>query len=88
MKKTLATTALILATLGSTASAQGMEGHRTGYNDQHTAGISYVAPGSDIDADKVEIFRSGTFRAEDLTDVTITAYPAPHDKASVNRFPR
>ena len=42
MKKTLATTALILATASPAAFAQGMEGQRIGYNDKTDNGVSYL----------------------------------------------
>ncbi|UOA32578.1 hypothetical protein DSM110093_02380 [Sulfitobacter sp. DSM 110093] len=87
MKKTLATTALILATAGSAASAQGMEGQRIGYNDQTNDGVSYSSRSEAVDASKLDNFESGNLRAEDLSDVTITVFPTAQSDASVDRFP-
>jgi hypothetical protein len=88
MKKTLATTALILATAGSAAFAQGMEGHRIGYHDQTNAGVSYSSRSETVDEAKLENFKKGNLRAEDLSDVTITVFPATQSDESMNRFPR
>jgi len=88
MKKTLVTTALILATAGSAAFAQGMEGQQIGYNDKAEAGVSYSSRNDAVDNVKLDIFNSGTFRAEDTSDVTITVFPAAQDAAEVNSFPR
>ncbi|HBB81944.1 MAG TPA: tryptophan synthase subunit beta [Sulfitobacter sp.] len=87
MKKTLATTALILATAGSAAFAQGMEGQRIGYNDQTNDGVSYSSRSEAVDESKLENFKSGNLRAEDLSDVTITVFPTAQSAASVDRFP-
>ena len=88
MKKTLATTALILATAGSAAFAQGMEGQQIGYNDKADAGVSYSSRNDAVDNVKLDIFNSGTSRAEDTSDVTVTVFPAAQDAAKVNSFPR
>ncbi|KKL96693.1 hypothetical protein LCGC14_1841910 [marine sediment metagenome] len=88
MKKTLVTTALILATAGSATFAQGMEGQQIGYNDKAEAGVSYSSRNDAVDSVKLDIFNSGTFRAEDTSDVTITVFPAAQDAAEVNSFPR
>ena len=37
---------------------------------------------------KLEVFKEGILRAEDLSDVTITVFPTAQSDASVNRFPR
>ena len=87
MKKTLATTALILATAGSAVFAQGMEGQQIGYNDKADAGVSYSSRNDAVDNVKLDIFNSGTFRAEDTSDVTVTVFPAAQDAEKVNRFP-
>jgi hypothetical protein len=88
MKKTLATTALILATASSAAFAQGMEGQRIGYNDKTDNGVSYSSRSEAVDEAKLENFKDGILRAEDLSDVTITVFPTAQSDASVNRFPR
>ena len=88
MKKTLATTALILATAGSAAFAQGMEGHHIGYNDKADNGVSYSSRSEALDAAKVETFKKGIFRAESLNDVTLTVFPAAQDLEEINRAPR
>ena len=88
MKKTLATTALILATASTAAFAQGMEGQRIGYNDKTDNGVSYSSRSEAVDETKLEIFKDGILRAEDLSDVTITVFPAAQDAAKVNSFPR
>ena len=85
MKKTLATTALILATASTAAFAQGMEGQRIGYNDKTDNGVSYSSRSEAVDETKLEIFKDGILRAE---DVTITVFPTAQSDASVNRFPR
>ena len=88
MKKTLATTALILATAGSAAFAQGMEGHQIGYNDKPDNGVSYSSRSEALDPAKVETFKSGIFRAESLDDVTITVFPTEIEVEEINRSPR
>ncbi len=88
MKKTLTVAALILATAGTAAFAQGMEGHQIGYNDKPDNGVSYSSRSEAVDAEKLETFKAGTFRAEDLTDVTITVLPTTLDRESINRSPR
>ena len=88
MKKTLATTALILATAGSAAFAQGMEGHQIGYNDKPDNGVSYSSRSEAVDLQKIETFKKGTFRAEDQREVTITVFPTELSKEAVNEFPR
>ncbi|UOA15634.1 MULTISPECIES: tryptophan synthase subunit beta [Sulfitobacter] len=88
MKTAFATAALILATAGSAAFAQGMEGQRIGYNDQTNNGVSYSSRSEAVDESKLENFKSGNLRAEDLSDVTITVFPTAQSDASVNRFPR
>lgn len=88
MKKTLATTALILATASTAAFAQGMEGQRIGYNDKTDNGVSYSSRSEAVDETKLEIFQDGILRAEDLSDVTITVFPTAQSDTSVNRFPR
>jgi len=88
MKKTLVTTALILATASTAAFAQGMEGQRIGYNDKTDNGVSYSSRSEAVDETKLENFKDGILRAEDLSDVTITVFPTAQSDASVNRFPR
>ncbi|UOA32579.1 hypothetical protein DSM110093_02381 [Sulfitobacter sp. DSM 110093] len=88
MKTAFATAALILATTGTAAFAQGMEGQRIGYNDQANDGVSYSSRSEAVDESKLENFKSGNLRAEDLSDVTITVFPTAQSDASVNRFPR
>ena len=87
MKTAFATAALILATAGSAAFAQGMEGQRIGYNDQTNDGVSYSSRSEAVDESKLENFKSGNLRAEDLSDVTITVSPTAQSAASVDRFP-
>jgi hypothetical protein len=41
-----------------------------------------------VDETKLENFKDGILRAEDLSDVTITVFPTAQSDASVNRFPR
>lgn len=88
MNKTLTAAALILATAGSAAFAQGMEGQQIGYNDKPDNGVSYSSRSEAADPQKLENFKAGTFRAENLSDVTITVFPTTQDIASVNRSPR
>tara|TARA_R110002012_G_scaffold150902_1_gene310691 strand:+ start:881 stop:1147 length:267 start_codon:yes stop_codon:yes gene_type:complete len=88
MKKTLATAELILATAGTAAFAQGMEGQRIGYNDKADNGVSYSSRSETVDETKLEVFKHGILRAEDLSDITITVFPTEQSDESVNRFPR
>merc|ERR1711974_234353 len=67
MKTAFATAALILATAGSAAFAQGMEGQRIGCNDQTNDGVSYSSRSEAVDESKLENFKSGNLRAEDLS---------------------
>ncbi|MEX3314589.1 tryptophan synthase subunit beta [Sulfitobacter sp. PS-8MA] len=88
MKKTLTATALILATAGSAAFAQGMEGHQIGYNDKADNGVSYSSRSEAVDAQVLATVTNGTLRAEDTSDVTVTVFPTAQSDTSVNRFPR
>ncbi|AYE85570.1 tryptophan synthase subunit beta [Sulfitobacter sp. D7] len=88
MKNAFATASLILATAGTAAFAQGMEGQRIGYNDETDNGVSYSSRSEAVDEAKLENFKDGILRAEDLSDVTITVFPTAQSDASVNRFPR
>ncbi|NUH65064.1 tryptophan synthase subunit beta [Sulfitobacter sp. S0837] len=88
MKKTLTATALILATAGSAAFAQGMEGHQIGYNDKSDNGVSYSSRSDAVDAQTIATFTKGTLRAEDTSDVTVTVFPTAQSDESVDRFPR
>ena len=88
MKNAFATATLILATAGTAAFAQGMEGQQIGYNDKADAGVSYASRNDAVDNVKLDIFNNGTFRAEDTSDVTVTVFPAAQDAEKVNRFPR
>lgn len=88
MKKTLATTALILATAGSAAFAQGMEGHQIGYHDKAENGIAYSSRSETLNGDKVETFTKGIFRAESVSDLTVTVIPTSQTLAEINRSPR
>lgn len=76
MKKTFATAALILATASSAAFAQGMEGHKIGYNDTSNHGEFQVSNSADDQSVALEreTFMRGQFRAEDQEDRTITVF--------------
>lgn len=88
MKKTLATAALILATAGTAAFAQGMEGHQIGYNDKPDNGVSYSSRSEALDETKVETFKNGIFRAESFSDLTLTVFPTEIEVEEINRSPR
>lgn len=57
-------------------------------NCRADAGVSYSSRNDAVDNVKLDIFNSGTFRAEDTSDVTVTVFPAAQDAAKVNSFPR
>ena len=64
------------------------EGQRIGYNDKADNGVSYSSRSEAVDETKLEVFKHGILRAEDLSDITITVFPTEQSDESVNRFPR
>ena len=64
IKKTFLSAVVALGFAGSAAFAQGMEGQQIGYNDKADAGVSYSSRNDAVDNVKLDIFNSGTFRAE------------------------
>jgi len=90
MNKTLATTALILATAGSAAFAQGMEGQRIGYNDKIDNDVSYSsrsAEDQDLQLER-DVFLRGHFRSDVDVDQVITVFPTLDENTTDGEFPR
>jgi len=69
MKKTLTATALILATAGSAAFAQGMEGQQIGYNAGATTQAAYSTRNATSDALNLD-----NLRAEAPSEATVTVF--------------
>lgn len=81
MKLNLATSALILATLGGAAVAQGQEGHQVGYGTNADQAVTYSTRSAEqglnpeFDQD-LRIFLRGQAHAGDKNDRTITVFPS------------
>ncbi|NUH65065.1 tryptophan synthase subunit beta [Sulfitobacter sp. S0837] len=90
MKKTLTTTALILATAGTAAFAQGMEGHQIGYNDKAADEAIYSSRSVDDQELKLQrdVFLRGQFRSDTDKTQVITVFPTPVENLEDGDFPR
>ena len=79
MKRTLTTSALLLAIAGTAAFAQGREGHSFGHLD----GTRSLAIKNQDDVRIVEtrqVYADGSTRKADMEDVTVTIYPTTPDE--------
>jgi len=83
MKKTFATTALILATVGSAAFAQGMEGQQVGYNADSASEAAYSTRNATSDALNLD-----NLRAEPSAEATVTVFATTSDAQQDGRFQR
>jgi len=90
MKTTLVTTALILATAGSAAFAQGMEGHQIGYNDKAANEAIYSSRSLNDQDLKLErdVFLRGQFRTDVDENQVITVFPTQDENLDDGAFPR
>lgn len=93
MKLKLATSALILATLGGAAVAQGQEGQQIGYSTNSDQAVTYSTRNAEQGlnpeySQDLQTFLRGHAHAGDKADRTITVYPTSVNDYADDRIGR